>query len=251
MYKLVQLYRSTPVLRCSSGKSHQHYDKKLAASVSRSRRILLELALSNPWDYFATLTLSPEKNDRFDLDSWYRCFYEFIKYQRKAHGLVCRYVIVPERHSDGAWHAHGLFSGNMELIPFADLRSSDRPYPVKLLDSDYFNWLLYEEKFGGCTFGLIRNSVAAGFYMTKYLSKDLAQSVSQVGKHLYYASQGLNRANKMGQLLVRSDYLDSLLVNKYEYCATGIVQASENWDSHFVGDLLDVFPCQLLVLFLP
>ena len=35
---------------------------KLQNSLSRSRSAVLELALCNPWSYFVTLTLSPEKN---------------------------------------------------------------------------------------------------------------------------------------------------------------------------------------------
>lgn len=242
IFKIVQLYRDTPPLRLHSGKAAESYDHKLDASYSRARRTLLELALCNPWDYFATFTINSEKQDRFDLDQWYKRFYEMIKYQRKVHGLKCRYVFVPERHKDGAWHAHGLFSGNMELISFADLAAQGVLLPDKLRNSSYLNWSLYQNTFGNCSFGPIRDPIASGFYMTKYITKDLANCVQDVGKHLYYASQGLNRSIKLGSMLVRSDYLDSLLVNKYEYCATGMVQPGEGWYSDFVYDMLESFP---------
>lgn len=204
--------------------------------------MLLQLALCNEWDYFVTFTLDQSKQDRFNLDDWYKRFYEVIKYQRKAHGLNCKYVFVPELHQDGAWHAHGLFKGNMELVSFRELAAQGLPAPDKLRNSDYLNWPLYQNTFGFCSFGRIRDPIASGFYMTKYITKELANCVQDVGKHLYYASQGLNRANKVGSMLVRSDYIDSLLTNKYEFCATGMVQPSEGWYSEFVHEMIESFP---------
>lgn len=212
------------------------------SSYSRAKRTLLELALCNEWDYFVTFTLDQTKQDRFNLDDWYKRFYEVVKYQRKAHSLNCKYVFVPELHQDGAWHAHGLFKGNMELVPFRELAAQGLPVPDKLRNSDYLNWLLYQNTFGFCSFGRIRDPIASGFYMTKYITKELANCVQDVGKHLYYASQGLNRANKVGSMLVRSDYIDSLLTNKYEFCATGMVQPSEGWYSELVHEMIDQFP---------
>lgn len=241
LYKIVQFYRETPPLRLTRSQG-QHYDHKLEASFSRSKRVLLELALCNDWDYFVTLTLDEGKVDRFNLDSWYSKFYEMIKYQTKTHGLSVKFVLVPERHKDGAWHAHGLFKGNMDLVSFDDLAAAGRPIPLNLLGNGYYNWPLYQERFGFCSFGLIRNHLAAGFYMTKYITKDLCNCVETVGKHLYYASQGLYRSNRLGSFVVRSDYIDSLLNNKYEFCATGIVQPSEGWYSEFVNDLIEAFP---------
>ena len=44
--------------------------KKLEASLSRTKNRVTELALCNPWEYFVTLTLSPEKYNRNDLPTF-------------------------------------------------------------------------------------------------------------------------------------------------------------------------------------
>lgn len=242
VFKIIQLYRDTSPLRLSPVQTTEKHDHKLASTYSRAKRTLLEYALCNEWDYFVSFTINKEKQDRFNLDEWYSRFYELIKYQSKAHGLKCKYVFVPERHQDGAWHAHGLFKGNMDLVPFREMAAQGLPVPDRLRNSDYLNWPLYQEKFGFCSFGRIRDPVASAFYMTKYITKELANCVQDVGKHLYRHSQGLNRANKVGSMLVRSYYIDSLLTNKYEFCATGMVMPSEGWYSELVHEMIDSFP---------
>lgn len=53
--------------------------------------------------------------------------------------------------------------------------------PRKLINSEYMNWTAYMEKFGFCSFGRINNPVAAGFYITKYITKDNDRMVQDVG----------------------------------------------------------------------
>ena len=43
----------------------------------------------------------------------------------------------------------------------------------------------------------IRNKDRAVSYITKYVTKDLALAVSDLGAHLYYSSQGLAKATEL------------------------------------------------------
>ena len=79
-------------------------------SMRRARAQLRRLALANSFDYFVTLTLDKEKIDRFDGEAITRRLNQWCSNMVKRHGL--RYVIVPERHKDGAWHFHGFFAGD-------------------------------------------------------------------------------------------------------------------------------------------
>lgn len=257
IYKVVQFYQVRMFLGPGPSENHKHYDKKLDSSVSRAKRVILEKALCNPWDWFCTFTIAESKFDRKDLIAWRDSFTQWMRDQRKK-GLPIQYLIVPERHADGSWHAHGLFSGlpESELISFKEMdrrgyrTPQGRRLPKKLRFSSYMNWPAYQEKFGFCSFGKIVNPVAAGFYITKYITKDSDSMVKDVGLHSYYASRGLQGATKHVDFFGRDPEIDRLLVNKYDFCATGMTHVRDNCDWTFCqefvsfGDLepLEFFP---------
>lgn len=93
--------------------------ESLRTSLSRTKRTLYELAACNPWAYYVTLTLSPEKWDRFNPEGLQKAFSDESKRWRngKVHGKKLyasyRYLLVPEPHKNGAVHVHGFVS----LIP--------------------------------------------------------------------------------------------------------------------------------------
>ena len=63
---------------------------------------------------------------------------------------------------------------------------------VKVLNGDpVYNWTAYAQKFGFCDLEPIKNAEAVSKYIQKYICKDLARSVSEVGAHMYYRSRGL------------------------------------------------------------
>lgn len=223
----------------------KHYDQKLDSSISRAKRVLLELALCNPWDYFCTFTIDKDKHDRSDLAAWYKKFSQWLRDQRKQ-GLEISYVFVPERHADGCWHCHGFMRGNMELVSFADERKEGIFVKKELYEGNYLDWPAYRKKFGFCSFGHIKNPVAAGFYVTKYVTKELDRAVNSLGGKMYYASHGLNRAVKHGEIYGNCGYLDKYLVNHYDFCDTGMTHCSDRLDWSFgfeyMGDVepLDV-----------
>lgn len=244
-YKITQHYAPRQFFGPGPVAEFEHSDVKLSSSLSRTKRSLLELALSNDWEYFVTFTLSEENLDRFDLDGWHRKFKEWIKYRRKAHGLKCRYLLVPEQHKNGAWHAHGLMAGNMDLVSFKDLdaqgyRSKNGfRLPEDVRESNYMNWFEFMDDFGFCSLGPLRSQEAAALYIQKYITKDLERCVSECGKHMYWPSRPLNRPRKFGEFVDRNNYIDGLLRNKYEFCATGLVLPSEFWDSETAAGLIE------------
>lgn len=240
IYKIVQFY-SVRVRYGPGPTEHQkHYEEKLASSLARSRRVILEKALCNPWDWFCTFTIAQDKADRKDLASWWERFSQWLRDQRKK-GYDIRYLLVPERHADGSWHGHGLLAGipESELIQFKDLAKKGLKLPRKLRKSEYYNWTAYQDKFGFCSLGKIRDPVAAGFYITKYITKDLDRMVQDVGLHTYYVSRGLAGATKHLDFFGRDFYIDSLLVNKYDFCATGMTHKKQKLDWTFCLEFED------------
>lgn len=247
IYKIVHFPSPRLLLDYSSkvDKSRKGGEKKLDASLSRSRRVVLELALCNSWDWFCTFTLDKEKYKRDDLPVFYKDFTQWIRDQRKKYGCSIRYVLIPELHEKyGAWHMHGLFADVPPLVPFSDLRSQGWYLPDDLVDGGYNCWLDYHKKFGFCSLGAIRSSVASAFYITKYVTKDQSEGIP-VGGHSYYCSRPLKRAVKHGEVFGDNEYLTSFCVNKYDFCETGMTHVEDSLDWSFALDFMRVSPLVL------
>lgn len=252
IYKIVQFYTPRTLHLVGSKKEKKHYEDKLEASLSRSRRVILEKALCNPWDYFCTFTISGDKADRTDLHSWWKRFSQWLRDERKK-GFSISFLIVPEMHADGSWHAHGLLAGVPEdqLISFrqmdcAGYRSPDgRRLPLKLRKSRYYNWPAYQSRFGFCSLGKIKDPIACGFYITKYITKDRSSMVQDVGLHTYYLSRGLQSATKHLDFFDRDPFVDSLLVYKGQFCATGFTHVRDHLDWTFLLEY-DLSPLEQL-----
>lgn len=240
IYKVIQWNGVYQHFGPGPAEAQKHYDKKLDSSISRTKRVILEKALCNPWEWFCTFTIAESKYDRKDLVAWRDSFTQWMRDQRKK-GYPIQYLLVPEQHKDGSWHAHGFLSGVPEdcLISFERMHKSGVKLPRKLWKSNYMNWTAYQEKFGFCSLGRIKNPVACGFYITKYITKDNDSMVKQVGLHSYYASRGLNGATKHVDFFGRDPEIDRLLVNKYDFCSTGMTHIRDGCDWTFCMNYMD------------
>lgn len=98
----------------TAGKKSQGDD--MLRSMRRARAKLRRLALANEFDWFVTLTLSPDEVDRYDAAAIMKKVNRWLDNMVRRKGL--RYVLVPERHKDGAFHFHGFFAGSgLEAVP--------------------------------------------------------------------------------------------------------------------------------------
>lgn len=197
--------------------------EKLECNISRSKARIFELALCNPWEHFITITLDAKKYDRNDLKKFKNDFTQYIRDLRKKYKCDIHYLLIPEEHSKGGWHMHGFLKG----LPAEELRefklSEKLPDYIrnKLADGQVVcEWIGYRKKFGFNDIEPIRNQHSASAYVTKYITKDLVRTVKDVGAHLYYCSQGLNRATivSKGELVVNLDENDWDFSNEYYSC---------------------------------
>lgn len=217
-----------------------HYDAKLASSLSRTRKLLLEKALCNPWDWFCTFTLDKTKYKRDDLPKFREDFTQFIRDERKR-GSPLSYLLVPELHKDmESWHIHGFLCGDPGLITFKEYRKLGNKCPSRLIRDGFYTWPRYQDKFGFCSLGRIRSHVRSAFYISKYMSKDNARLVSSLGSKMYYPSQGLNTAVKHGEIYGNSSYLDKFLERDFEFCQVGMTRVSDRLDWTFGLDFMDI-----------
>lgn len=155
--------------------------EKEDCNLSRAKATIREYALCNKWDFFVTLTLNKDKQDRYDIDGYVKDLGNWIgNYNRKFHAKL-RYLLIPEQHKDGAWHMHGLFSG----IAADSLCSNDNGY----LTLPY-----YVRRFGYISLSPVRDGRKTAAYITKYVSKAVSSTDIALQKHSFYHSRGLDKA---------------------------------------------------------
>lgn len=95
-----------------------HADEIDAANLARARRRargqLRDYALANEMAYFVTLTLDAARCDRYDMSAIMRRVNRWLDNLVRREGVA--YVLVPERHKDGAVHFHGLFTAPLPVV---------------------------------------------------------------------------------------------------------------------------------------
>lgn len=96
-------------------------------SLRRAAAKLRDLALSNPFRYFVTLTLDQSKIDRYDMGQITKALNGWLDNHVRRDGLA--YILVPERHKDGAVHFHGFFNDALSVVDSGtlDVPGSKKP----------------------------------------------------------------------------------------------------------------------------
>lgn len=155
-------------------------------------------AKSNDWEYFVTLTFSPETVNRYDFNAVGELYSEFQRWCKRKNPDV-KMLIVPEFHKkenenyEKALHFHGLISGiNFNIRPFNDPHTKK---PVYTKNGDPLFEIL-DWKYGLATLAVIPpddnyNRVVS--YLQKYVTKE-----GNIGycKKRYYRTRNLDFKNK-------------------------------------------------------
>lgn len=149
--------RPEPAKR-AKGKKAEGED--MARSMRRARANVRRLALANEFQWFVTLTLDPAKIDRYDPEAVAKRLRTWCDNMVRRHGL--RYILVPERHKDGAFHFHGFFAGaGLEAVPSG--HSDSQGHPIYNLPQWGFGFTAAIRLYG-------EYSSAVG-YVCKYIGK--------------------------------------------------------------------------------
>ena len=191
--------------RKHTAKGEAGIDSKLDNNLSRTRNRIKELAMCNEWQWFVTLTLDAKKYDRTNLPQFIKDLAQLIRNYRRKSGLSVKYLLIPEHHKDGCWHLHGLFMGlpadklhafqRSEHLPIRILQRLDQGIPV-------YTWEEYSNRFGYAVFEPIRNHEAVCNYITKYITKDMLNTIKELNAHSFYASHGLKQSTVLLQDLL-------------------------------------------------
>lgn len=212
--------------------------EKLENSLSRTKSIIKELCLCNPWEWFVTLTLDPVKYNRFDLPKFIKDLSQMLRDYRKRSGNPLKYLLIPERHKDGCWHLHGLFLG----LPVSELHvfTISEHLPYRLLNRlksgvSVYTWEKYSSRFGFASIEPICNQEAVSSYIVKYITKDALRTISELNSHAFYASKGLKRSSIVFQDVLCREIENPDFSNKY--CDVKWFSDLETALLPFAGDL--------------
>ena len=150
------------------------FDNKISdSSLRRAKKKIRDYGLCNDFEYFVTLTVSCKNADRFSVDSCQSFLKKKLEYYKRV-SKDFKYLLITEKHKNGALHFHGLMKGIREK----DLYKNS---------NDFFSHQ-YFDKVGYNSFSLIKDYYKCINYITKYISKDAVYNSSH---YLYINSRGL------------------------------------------------------------
>lgn len=177
--------------------SAENEERSQRVSMNRTINKVYEMSRANEWEYFFTMTFNKEKVDRYNYDECVKKLSQWLKDIRKHYAPDMVYIVVPERHKDGAYHFHGLFSsiGNMPLTDSGIVKNGRKIYNI----ASY--------KLGWTTVSMVEDSGKASNYVCKYITKELCQVTK--GKKRYWCSRNIKRPD-VATMTIEGTLLDKL-----------------------------------------
>ena len=146
-------------------------------SLSRTKRNIRELALCNDFEYFATFTVNSEKCDRYSLND-VQDKLKKVLHKIKRNNKDFAFLIITEKHKDGAFHFHGLIKGISDLY---------------VNNNGYLSSMIFDNELGFNSFSKIKDYTKCCNYILKYITKDC---IKNSHNQIYISSRGLKKATK-------------------------------------------------------
>lgn len=174
------------------GDIKEHYEHVSEVSLKRTKKKVYDYAKCNEWDWFVTFTFAAEKVNRYDYEECAKKLSKWLNNLKQVNRNM-QYVVVPERHKDGAWHFHGVFAGLEE----SEVKWTGRNVVKRVKSGNRSRFVKTKEKIykigryrlGWMTATRVRKRERVTSYITKYLTKDMLAGL--YGKKRYWASRGL------------------------------------------------------------
>lgn len=174
--------------------SSENKEENAARNARRAKKEVLEILENNEFDMWGTITVSPQKLNRYDHQAVKSVLMSVLKAQRRK----CKefsYVIITELCKDGAIHFHGLFNKTPDIIP-----AMSPKYEGQMKEMRGGKWVLlynvpaFANTLGYTKFEEVGSPDAVNHYVTKYITKDMPTFAD---KKRYWASRNLKRPIKV------------------------------------------------------
>lgn len=163
-------------------------NKKLVNNIIRAKTKIIDYCYCNNFSFFITCTINEEHN-RNDLKWLIRTTNQIIRNLRKKYKKEFKYILIPERHKNNAWHLHGLFSDDFKNDFYIN-------------KYNYLSWDSYD-RIGFTSISYIDNYDACIRYITKYVNKSFNDR--EKGERLYFISNNLNKPIKEQEIILKND----------------------------------------------
>ena len=212
-------------------KSGNSYKKKdttnLYNSLHRTKTNIIDIAKSNNWEWFITITFDKQKVDRYNYEAVAKKFKKLLNNIKQRKSPDLKYLLVAELHKDGAIHFHGLLSqiGALNTVKTKNKDSSGH---------DIYNFTDFNLGFTQAT--KVQNTKAVSTYISKYISLELV--VVAKNKHKYWCSKNLERPKETLEY-IQEKKITNLNDNLKELCdyfneyATTIEGVEQQHTTHF------------------
>lgn len=150
-------------------------EENMRKSISRTKSHITAYAHNMEPEWFGTLTLSPEKvKDRYDMNLCRNIVSKWLENIRSRKCKDMMFLVVPERHEDGAWHFHIILSHVNEL----SFKESGKKYKGEPI------YNLQDWRYGFTNFTRVRDAQKTATYMSKYITKSLISDIPNRQRYL-------------------------------------------------------------------
>lgn len=180
-------------------RTQEEIEHSMEVSVNRTKQKIYEIARSNDWEWFITLTFDRDKIDSSNYDSLVNTVRKWFNHVKERKAPNMKYLIVPELHLDGEhYHFHGLLA-DCDGLTFVDSG-------IKQKKKKVFN--IKDFKFGFTTATRVEDTKRVSSYISKYITKDLEKHIK--GKRRFLYSKNCEKA-KVYEYAMTDDEKKALL----------------------------------------
>lgn len=181
--------------------------ENLERSLRRTQAEIADIIDCNDFEWFGTLTTDPKKIDRYNDELVTKKVAIFLDHLKRSTPDLT-YLLVPERHKDGALHFHALF-GHLK----AEMSDSGK----KWHGDSIFNLKAYT--WGFSNFTRIKDKARTANYCRKYITKEML--TDRKGKKRYWASKNLKKPERIENLDImevvkQNNRIDLMNLQAYE-----------------------------------
>lgn len=180
-----------------------------SVSLSATKNRIYNIARSNTWDWFITLTFDRSRTDSSEYNMIVSRLKIFLNNLQKRKCPNLKYLIVPELHKDREhYHFHGLLANTDGLKFRFSGHYTKEGKPIY----NVVNW-----SWGWTTATIIGDSGRASSYIMKYITKDNENILKE--KNRYYCSRNVNRA-QADYFIEDEETFQDIYADRIEYCKT-------------------------------
>lgn len=217
-------YSTSAILMNEENSEENDYLQK---SINRTKTKISDYVLCNNFSHFATFTFDPSNSkvngeeNRHDFQKMSSLLKKWLNTEQvnhfRRHGRKFRYLIVPERHKNGAWHFHALLEGYKNSTEGFYTRKNKyiTVSELKKTKKDKNRKFITRYTLGRSEIAPIKDKTKMSSYIKKYITKELIQ---EKNAKRYWASRNLKTPEIIPNFISESQKIpEQFLTAKHDY----------------------------------